>query len=116
MSKQFDVRVYGAGYMGADLWVKATTDQIEGRDQCAFWNGVFRRGHLPIGNAAGWTILKAEVEPMSLNATCGNKTFHDVVVLAKGAPLANGRTGDARRTTVATVFAEPGEIQPTVLA
>lgn len=29
MEKQFEVRVYGAGYMGADKHLKATAEQIE---------------------------------------------------------------------------------------
>lgn len=115
MSKQFDVRVYGAGYMGCDLHLKATAEQIEGRDECAFWNGAFRKGRLPIGNAAGWKLVSAEVLPMNPNTTQGNKTFHDVAVVAVGQPLANGQVGEPHRKVVATIFAEPGEIAPGLL-
>ncbi len=114
MEKQFEVRVYGAGYMGADKHLKATAEQIEGRDGCAFWNSALKG--MPVGNAAGWSINKAWVRPMNPNATQGNKTFHDVQVIAKGQPLANGQTGEPRLHTVATVFAAPGEITPGVLS
>lgn len=116
MSKQFDVRVHGAGYMGSHLDTKATAAQIEGRDDCAFWNSVFRKGSLPIGNAAGWEILSAEVLPMNPNATRGNRTFHEVVVVATGQPLVSGETGEPQRRVVATIWAEPGEITPGPLA
>lgn len=115
MTQPFDVRVYGAGYMGCDLHLKATAEQIEGRDECAFWNSAFRKGRLPIGNAAGWRLISAEVLPMNPHTTQGNKTFHDVVVAAVGQPLANGQTGEPQRKVVATVFAKSGEIQPTML-
>jgi len=115
--EKFDVRIYGAGYMGSDLALQATTKQIQGLDGCDWWNGVLEGARsLPIGNAAGHSIKHLEIMPLDPSSTIGGRTYHTVVVEGTGQPLAHtGSVGPRKRKVLATVFAGAGEIDPVVL-
>src|SRR5690625_7299111 len=108
--EKFDVRIYGAGYMGSDLALQATTKQIQGLDGCDWWNGVLEGARsLPIGNAAGHSIKHLEIMPLDPSSTMGGRPYHTVVTEGTCKRLAHvGSVGLRTSQVLATVSARTG--------